>query len=272
MRPVNLIPADQRRHDGGGSKSGVISYAIIGLLAVAVVGVTVMTLLDRQLSDKQSEIATLEATAAETDAQAQGLAPFISFADRTNARVDTVTALAQSRFDWERVIRELTLVLPNRVWLTSLIGSVSPSVAVSDGESVDLRASIPGPALELVGCAKSQREVASLISALGDIDGVTRVAVGRSEKPESGASDASAGSNNATADCRTRDFITRFEAVAAFDSIPVPAGAVPGPEADVSPADTSSTDSSSTDSSSTDSSSTDSSTTESSTSTSGETG
>jgi Tfp pilus assembly protein PilN len=267
MRPVNLIPADQRRHDGGASRPGVISYAIIGLLAVAVVGVTVMTLLDRQLSDKQSEITALEATAAETDAQAQGLAPFISFADRANARVDTVTALAQSRFDWERVIRELTLVLPNKVWLTSLIGSVSPSVAVSDGESVDLRASIPGPALELVGCAKSQREVASLISALGDIDGVTRVAVGRSEKPESGANDTGASANNATADCRTRDFITRFEAVAAFDSVPVPDGAVPGPQAEVPSADAAATDSSTTEPSTTDSSTTDSATT-----TSGETG
>ena len=251
MRPVNLIPADQRRHDGGASKSGVISYAIIGLLVVAVVGVTAMTLLDRQLSDKQSEITTLEATAAETDAQAQGLAPFISFADRANARVETVTALAQSRFDWERVIRELTLVLPNKVWLTSLIGSVSPSVAVSDGESVDLRASVPGPALELVGCAKSQREVASLISALGDIDGVTRVAVGRSEKPESGVSDAGGDSSSANTDCRTRDFITRFEAVAAFDSVPVPDGAVPGPEVAPPATDTSSTDASATDASTT---------------------
>jgi len=271
MRPVNLIPADQRRHDGGASRAGVVSYALIGLLAVALVGVTMMTLLGRQISDKQSEVVVLEATAAEASARAQGLAPFISFSDRASARVDTVSALAQSRFDWERVIRELTLVLPNKVWLTSLIGSVSPSVAVSDGESVDLRAAIPGPALELVGCAKSQREVASLISALGDIDGVTRVAVSRSEKPEDGASETGADSNSANSDCRTRDFITRFEAVAAFDAVPVPEGAVPGPQVEPTPADSTATDSA-TDSSTTDSSTTDSTTTDSATPTSGETG
>jgi Tfp pilus assembly protein PilN len=239
MRPVNLIPDDLRRHDRGVSKSGVLPFAIVGGLALALIAVTVLTLINRDLSNKQSEVATLEVTAAETEARAQGLTAFIEFKDRSNARVDTVNALARSRFDWERVIRELTLVLPNKVWLTSLIGSVSPEVSVSDGESVDLRASVPGPALELVGCAKSQREVAALISALGDIDGVTRVTAGRSEKPQDGASEAGASSNNASSDCRTRDFITRFEAVAAFDAVPVPEGAAPSPSAETPPADSS---------------------------------
>ncbi len=56
-----------------------------------------------------------------------------------DARVETVTSLAQSRFDWERVMRELSLVLPGTVWLTNVTGTVAPTVTVPNGASVSLR-------------------------------------------------------------------------------------------------------------------------------------
>lgn len=229
MRPVNLIPAEERRRERRGSKGSPLPLMVVGLLGVLLAGVTALTLIGNGISDKESEVASLEATEAETSARAESLAAFTNFDQLSSARVDTVTSLAQSRFDWERVIRELTLVLPEKVWLTSLIGTVSPAVTVSSGESVSLRAEVPGPALELVGCAPSQRDVASLISAIGDIDGVTRVTAGRSEKPLDSAGDtgSSGDSNNVNTDCRTRDFITRFELVAAFDAVAVPDSAIP---------------------------------------------
>ena len=45
-------------------------------------------------------------------------------------RTETVDSLAQSRFDWERVMRELALVIPEDVWLESLTGTVAPGVTV----------------------------------------------------------------------------------------------------------------------------------------------
>ena len=230
MRPVNLIPGDHRR-DGDGSKAIPIPYFVIGALVLALIGVTAVTLQGKGISGKQAEIAALEVTEAQTSARAQSLSSFVAFQDLTTGRATTVAALAQSRFDWERVIRELTLVLPNRVWLTSLIGTVSPAVSTSSGQGVALRAEIEGPALELVGCAASQRDVASLISALGDIDGVTRVTAGRSEKQAPTADSGSASASGDSEDCRTRNFITKFEIVAAFDAVAVPAGAIPTADA-----------------------------------------
>ena len=145
MRPVNLIPTDERRRDrSGGAKASQLPYLVVGVLALALVGVTALTLIGKGISDKENEVTSLETREAETSARAQSLASFLSFEELSSARVETVTALAQSRFDWERVIRELTVVLPNKVWLTSLIGTVSPAVSVSDGEGVSLRAEVPG--------------------------------------------------------------------------------------------------------------------------------
>lgn len=226
MRPVNLIPPEERRGDSAPSRTGALSYIVVGALAFAFLAVTVTALLGKSVSDKEAEVATLEEREAEAAARAQSLAPFAQFQQIKDARVETVNALAASRFDWERVMRELSKVLPAHVWLTGLTGTVSPDVDVEKASKVNLRADVSGPALELVGCARSQRDVARLIASIGDIDGITRVTAAKSEKPASETA-GGGGGDKATSECRTRSFIARFELVAAFDAVEVPEGAVP---------------------------------------------
>lgn len=232
MRPVNLLPESSAPRSrlslpGGGN---AIGYAIVGALVAVLIGVLAMVHFSNQIGEKQDEVAALEATEAEMQARAASLAQFTNFQMVREAREQTITALAESRFDWERVMHELSLVLPERVWLTNLTGTVSPDVTVEKAATATVRAAAPGPALQLVGCARSHRDVARLISALEDIDGVTRVTVEDSAKPDSALSDlggAEDDSANTAEDCRTRDFVTQFHAVAAFDSVSVPEGAEP---------------------------------------------
>ena len=101
-----------------------------------------------------------------------------------------MSTLAQSRFDWERVLRELAIVIPNDVWLTSLnatglagCGHVERQLVASSGSSAGSD-SITGPSLEIQGCAGGHEAVARFLAALHDIDGVTRVAVMSSERPD----------------------------------------------------------------------------------------
>jgi hypothetical protein len=69
----------------------------------------------------------------------------------------------------------------------------------------------------MIGCGTGHEAVARFLQALKDIDGVTRVGIGKSELPTTEESSDSSGE-----DCRTRDFITRFEIVVAFDEVPAP--------------------------------------------------
>ena len=138
-----------------------------------------------------------------------------------------MTSLADSRFDWERVMRELALVLPADVWLTNLTGTASPAVQRRRRRRASrLREPLPGPALELVGCANGQDAVAGFVSDLKDIDGVTRVGVQSSELRSSVESAAQAAPATRTQlgqrHCRTRKFIAKFQIVAAFDAAPPP--------------------------------------------------
>jgi Tfp pilus assembly protein PilN len=219
VRPVNLIPAEQRHGARAQLRTGPLPYIVLGALALVLIGVAVLVTTDNRINESKAEIVTLGREDAAAQAKAQRLAAYSQFRTLAEQRVVTVRTLAESRFDWERVMRELSLVLPSNVWLTSLNASAAPgaSVGESGGEASGLRAAIPGPALEMSGCATGQEAVAEFVTALKNIDGVTRVGLGSSELA-SKQGEAGGGGNG---DCRTRSFIAKFSLVVAFDAAPV---------------------------------------------------
>ncbi len=231
MRPVNLIPPDERGSDRGAMRTGAFSYVLIGGLAVFLLGVVALAFTSKQVSDRKSEVTQLQAQQQQAEAKAQSLQAFANFRAVQQQRSDTVTSLAQSRFDWQRVINELARVIPSNIWLVQMAGTASPAVSVTDGPDISIRDTVPGPALEIVGCAPSQDAVAGLISSLEEIDGVTRVGVQQSQKADdtSASGVTSASGQETNSECRTHDFITKFEIVVAFDAVPVPGSATSSP-------------------------------------------
>jgi Tfp pilus assembly protein PilN len=233
VRPVNLIPPEQRRGERAPLRAGSFSYLLIGALLLAVAGVTAVVLTGNTIKDREGQIADLEAREVAAKAEAEQLRGFAEFASLAQAREQTVSSLAESRFDWERVLRELSLVMPDDVWLVALSGAAAGGAPPDNAAEVSVEPATDGPSLSMVGCATGHEAVARFLQTLKDIDGVTRVGIGKSELPTAEESSGSSGE-----DCRTRDFITRFEIVVAFDEVPVPAieaPTVPAPSAPTTP-------------------------------------
>lgn len=232
MRPVNLIPPEDRRGGSAPLRTGPLPYVVLGGLVVALLAVVAVVLANNQIAERKGEVAKLEREDAAAAAKAQRLAAYTEFRAMSEQRVATVSELADSRFDWERVMRELALILPSDAWLVGLTATAAPGVTVDGGSTGDtsaMRAAAPGPALELSGCAKGQEAVARFVTALEDIDGVTRVGVQSSELPEKGsgggADSGGGGGSDSGDECRTQRFIAKFAIVVAFDAAPVPASA-----------------------------------------------
>jgi Tfp pilus assembly protein PilN len=223
MRPVNLIPIEERRGIRKPMRGGPLAYIVLGALVAAVLGVVLLVGADNQISSRTAEVAELKAQTASTEAEANRLAPYTQFHTVSAARTETVANLAKSRFNWEKVMRELALVLPADVTLTNLTGTVRSDVSVSGGESVALRTAVPGPALTMAGCAAGQEAVARFVNVLKDIDGVTRVGLQSSQV--SGEGESSGGSQSASGACDAGPDSAQFQLVAAFDAAPVPASA-----------------------------------------------
>ncbi len=231
MRPVNLIPKEQRPGSHRPMRGGPLAYVVVGALALLLIGVVVLVITGNQISEREAEVVSVQKETRAAEAKAQRLAAYTEFHGIREQRLATVTSLADSRFDWQRVMRELALVLPGNVWLTNLGGTVTPNVSVDGAPSIALRSTIPGPALELVGCARDQNAVAGFVQALKQIDGVTRVGVQNSNL---GFSTSGSGGSATTSTCQTRRFIAQFQIAVAFDAAPIPEtasgeGAEPAP-------------------------------------------
>ncbi len=243
MRPVNLIPKEERRGSAAPSRTGSAAYFVVGGLVLVLVGVCAVVFMGNQVTDKQSQVESLEAQAVETEARAESLNSYVSFAAVRETRAATIDSLAKSRFDWERVIRELSLVIPKNVWLSNLTGTVAPEVQLDDGASIGLRSSIPGPALEFIGCARSQPAIASFIASLNDIDGITRVTAVNGIKTATEDSASTGGGaqadTSATSDGTCPPSSPSFQVVAAFDAVVLSGADVP--PATVAPTDSTAT-------------------------------
>lgn len=204
MRAVNLIPPELRRGDHAPLRTGPLAYIVVGALALALLGVTLLVLAGNEVSERKSEVKTLQREDALAKARAESLAPYTAFQAAAEQRVQTVTSLADSRFAWPRVMRELGLVVPSDVTLTNLAASASL------GEGGEAAKGVLGPSLELEGCTSSQDAVATFITALKDIDGVTRVGLESSNVEE--------GSGGGGTGCEGK---TQFHLIVAFDAAPL---------------------------------------------------
>ena len=237
MRPVNLIPPDERRGDAAPLRTGKLVYVLVAGLALLLLGVVGLAVTNKQISDRQDKKAGLEQELSAATARASSLAACSNFRAVQEQRAATIQSLAQSRFDWSRVLHELSLVLPSDISLGSVTGTVSPDVDIdsaggSASGGTDLRSGIAGPALDISGCAPSQDSVAAFVASLEEIDGVTRVGLDSSGKGEAGAEGASGSggsSGSGNAECTSGPITYKFHVVVAFDAVPAPATATGSP-------------------------------------------
>jgi hypothetical protein len=225
MRAVNLIPADQRAGAGGMTgRSDGAAYIVLAVLA----GVVIMALLygsaRHQITTKRKEVASVTAQAQSVEAQANRLASYTSFIALHDERVQDISNLVGTRFDWPHVFHELGRVLPTDVSLNSVQGSIGAAAATTSGTDIPTGAAAssavtsatpPGsiPTLSLSGCTVTQSAVAVTLARLRLIDGVSEVHLNSSSK--SGASGGgSCGENTPT-----------FSIQVTFNALPTPAAA-----------------------------------------------
>jgi Tfp pilus assembly protein PilN len=235
MKAVNLIPADARKNRGSNAPTAVRvpTYALLGVLAAALALVTAYVLTGNTISNRQAQVNTLQAQVTQAQAQAAKLGSYGKFAQIAQTRLQTVTGIAATRFDWHTALADLSEVVPANTTLQTLSGTVAPGAnSGAGGGSSNLRADETTPALELTGCTGGQDDVARLMSRLRLIDGVTHVSLGNSQK----SSSPSGGASSATGGCAPGG--ATFNMVVFFKAQP---GAGPNGAASVAGATTTST-------------------------------
>ena len=190
MKAVNLMPPDERRR-APGSRSGALVYLVLGALGVVLVAALAYALAGKTINDRRAELADVRAQADAAQQHADALNAYTRFAQLRAERVQTVTSLVKGRFDWAHALHELSRVLPNDSWITSLKGSSTPTAtptatATTPSAGAPTTPAPSGPAIQMSGCTSSQQGVARVMARLRMIDGVAGVSVTSSTKSAGG--------------------------------------------------------------------------------------
>jgi Tfp pilus assembly protein PilN len=189
MKAINLLPNDLRGAPKGPAPkaaiaadepTGIGAYVVLGVLAACVLALAAHVLTTNTVKDRQAQLEAATAQAAAATKRVNELKPYADFQAMAETRIQTVKDLASSRFDWEQALRDVSRAIPANVTLTSLNGTISGDSA---GGGSTIRSSILAPAIELKGCTRGQAQVATLLSRLRNVDGVTRVSLSKSLKP-----------------------------------------------------------------------------------------
>jgi len=183
MKAVNLIPGDQRRVRPSGNMSGG-AYGVLGVLAVLLVMAVAYVMTTNSVNDRESEAAQARQEANAAESKSKQLGAFTDFASIKQQRLTSVMAAAQTRFDWERFMRELSRVMPEGSWVNATNASVSGDA--SGGNLSSPSTTVALPEANLVGCTPRQSEVARMMVRLEQMYRVTDVALNESTQEQAG--------------------------------------------------------------------------------------
>lgn len=199
MRPVNLLPASHRARKSGGQKNS--SYAVLGVLAVLLGMVAMFVLTGNKATQHESDLARLQAETAAAQQKAAANASYGNFSQIKATRLAAVTTLAQQRFDWERMSREIAHVLPAGVSLTSLEATLGGPAGAGQTSGTASTEAAPQPTLKLTGCAPDHPVVADTLVRLRRLHRVDEVTLNESANTDEGAGGGGGSGGSGAAAC-----------------------------------------------------------------------
>lgn len=190
MRAVNLLPRDAER-TGSGDRRLLIG-ACAGIAAVTVTSVFLAFSASGAADERRTELAFTEAAiAAVPSPDDSGATSGLVVQERAD-RVAALSAALSSRVAVDRVLRELSYVLPENAWLTGLIANApkeaSPSAAPA---GTPPPASSGAAGVTIQGATFSHESVARVLGRLSVLPTLENVRLTASARIQPAASESS---------------------------------------------------------------------------------
>jgi Tfp pilus assembly protein PilN len=169
MRAFNLLPREEARAEREGGAPSPLPYVLVALAGVLIFAAlaafylmagTDVTKKRGQAEDLRAELAAYQAAAKQPSVEDNSAALATERVGRTNA----LSAALTKRLAWDRLLREIALVVPDEVSLTQIQGS-SPTAA---GVTANADGS-PVTNLTIIGTTLDEGSVAQFMTRLAAI-------------------------------------------------------------------------------------------------------
>ena len=161
MRAFNLLPREDARDLRHARPKAHLVLAVVGALLFAGVG-GAYVVMSGGVSDKRSTRDVLRTQLQALQAEAAKAGPKLpdpALASEKNLRTYALESALSGRVAWDRLLREVSLVLPEDVWLTGL--SSTPPAAAIDPTAPPIPSTVT-----VSGYARAQDGVAHMLSRL----------------------------------------------------------------------------------------------------------
>ncbi len=168
MRAFNLMPSDASASTDSVRANPVRLAIAVAALVILALFASMFLIANARVADKQQELNDLMGQLAALNVPSEEPIPQAadpSLIAEKDARSNALGSALGSRVAWDRVLRDLSLVLPDDVWLTGIIssGGTVPTNEDGSGPTVEqLEAS--KSVVELNGFSRSAEGVATLLS------------------------------------------------------------------------------------------------------------
>ena len=192
MRAINLLPRDDARRGGPQKTQWIVLVPVVLAVLLAAILSAMFLSGSGTVKDKQAELATLqdELHAIPTPDASRVKTQTALAADK-QARVSALSGALSRRVAWDRVFRELSLVLPNDVWLATISAKapVPSSSAVAPAPAA-AGATIAATGFTIDGFTYSHPAVARLLSRLAVVPDLVNVQLQQSTLTKVGNANA----------------------------------------------------------------------------------
>ena len=190
MRAINLLPRDDTRRNQK-TQWIVLVPVVVAVLLAAVLSATFLSA-SGKVKDREAQLLTLKDTlSAIPTPDASKIQTQSALASDKQVRVTALSSALSRRVAWDRIFRELSLVLPDDVWLTTLSAKapVSSSTAAAPAPAAT-GTTAAATQFTLDGYTYSHAAVARLLSRLSVIPDLVNVQLQQSTLTDVGTTKA----------------------------------------------------------------------------------
>ena len=180
MRAVNLLPRDLEAVSSGGTRRLVLAAAG-GVAAVTVLAGILGMNASSKVDEQRGSLELTEAAIARLPAnERQPVAPDMT-AERSS-RIAALQSALSTRTPVDRVMAQLSYVVPEDVWLSGLTLMIPSEVASTPGQAPGADAT--GATVALTGATYSQAAIARFLARLSTLSALDNVRLTESNRVE----------------------------------------------------------------------------------------
>jgi Tfp pilus assembly protein PilN len=142
MTQVNLLPGDVKERQ---RTRRLMAAVILAVGAVVALLFVVFMLQAAKLSDANHKLQAQEAVNADLDSQIAQLQPFADLKAQVAAREALTAGALDGQVLWSGVLRDVSMVIPDKVWLSGMVGALNPPAAAAAPVAPPTPGATPSP-------------------------------------------------------------------------------------------------------------------------------